>query len=235
MSRVMAAHQPNFLPYLRFFDKMMQSDVFVIRDECQFVERDWHNRNRIRISGPKGFNFVRVPVPKEQQDLKDVMIRNEVMDKGRYWNVNLLIQVKSNYETTPYFKQYFTGLQEIFMNGHQRLLDLNMQIIKYLCDCFDIHTEIVLASELNGYKKSYEPNRDLVGIAKATHADVYLSGPGGKSYLNLVPFQENGIVVKFQDFKHPTYQQRFSGFLPDMASIDALFCAGPAIIKDKYF
>ena len=51
MSRVMSAHQPNFLPYLGFFDKMMNSDVFVIRDEVDFIERDYHHRNRIRIDG----------------------------------------------------------------------------------------------------------------------------------------------------------------------------------------
>src|SRR3989338_6913974 len=54
MGSVMAAHQPNFLPYLGFFDKMMSSDIFVIRDEVQFVERDFHHRNRIKIEGTDG-------------------------------------------------------------------------------------------------------------------------------------------------------------------------------------
>ena len=44
---ICAVHQPNFLPYLGFFDKLYRCDVFVLYDTAQFVKREFHNRNRI--------------------------------------------------------------------------------------------------------------------------------------------------------------------------------------------
>ena len=72
MEKIVSAHQPNFLPYLGFFDKMDKSDVFVIRDEVQFAERDYHHRNRIRINGPRNnepqCKWIRVPVTHQVVD-----------------------------------------------------------------------------------------------------------------------------------------------------------------------
>ncbi len=226
MKRIVSAHQPNFLPYLGFFDKMIRSDVFVIRDEVQFVERDYHHRNRIRIDSPPGeapqCKWIRVPVVKQQTDLKNVRIRNDVRDKNVPWNIYMLRQVRSNYERAPYFADYFPALDQILRFQTARLIDLNMAIISWLQSCFGIDTEVVYASRLN-YGKTDDPTRDLVKIAQAVGADVYLSGSGGRSYLNQAYFYASGLDVQFQSFNHPVYQQQFAGFVPNLAAIDALF------------
>jgi len=227
--RVVSAHQPNFLPYLGFFDKMIRSDVFVIRDEVQFVERDYHHRNRIRIDSPRGqppqCKWIRVPVVKEQTDLKRVRIKSDVKDKNIPWNIFMLRQITSNYETSPNFAQYFPELDLILHLETTNLIDLNMVIITWLQDCFEIDTEIVYASELN-YGKTGDPSRDLAKIAETVDADVYLSGSGGRNYLNLAYFDASGVDVRFQSFNHPVYRQQYDGFVPNMAAIDALFNVG---------
>lgn len=233
MKRVMSAHQPNFLPYLGFFDKMSRSDIFVIRDEVQFAERDYHHRNRIRVDGINGeggpqFKWLTVSVEdkKAKRYLKDMVINNNVMVKDDLWNVAMVKQIEVNYQKTPFFEEYFPELKSIILYRKEKLIQLCMEVIYFLQDCFGITTEIAFASELDGYEKTFEPNQDLVGIAKATQADAYLSGSGGRNYLNLDPFKKEGIEVRFQDFKHPEYKQRYPGFLPNMASIDALFNVG---------
>jgi WbqC-like protein family len=229
MKRIVSAHQPNFLPYLGFFDKMIRSDVFVIRDEVQFVERDYHHRNRIRINSPPGdapqCKWIRVPVVKERTDLKHIRIRNDLKDKNVPWNIFMLRQVRSNYETAPYFGEYFPDLDLILRFQTARLIDLNMAIISWLQSCFSIDTEVVYASQLN-YGKTGDPTRDLVKIAEAVGADVYLSGSGGRSYLNQAYFYASGLDVQFQAFNHPVYQQQYAGFVPNLAAIDALFNVG---------
>lgn len=236
--RVMSAHQPNFLPYLGFFEKIKDSDVFVIRDEVDFVERDYHHRNRIRIDGKDAngepqWKWLTIPVKKAHSYIKDITIKNDVKEKNVFWNVYMLRQIKSNYETTPFFKQYFPELEKIIMTKHEKLIDLNMEIINFLKDIFDIKTPIVLASQLQGYRKVYEKSMDLLNLTKATNADIYLSGKGGESdyRLDLELFHREGIEVKFQNYQHPFYRQRFQGFVPCLASIDALFNVGPEILK----
>lgn len=229
MNRIVSAHQPNFLPYLGFFDKMLRSDVFVIRDEVQFVERDYHHRNRMRIDSPPGeepqCKWIRVPVVKEQADLKDVRIKNAVKDKNVPWNIFMLRQIRSAYETAPYFAKYFPELDLILRVQTARLIELNMAIIGWLQRCFGVNTELVYASELN-YGKTGDPTADLAKIAEAVDANVYLSGSGGRSYLNQAVFDARGVQIRFQSFDHPVYQQQYAGFVPNLAAIDALFNVG---------
>lgn len=39
-----AIHQPNFIPYYPFFQKMEQCDIFVIISHCQFEKNGYQNR-----------------------------------------------------------------------------------------------------------------------------------------------------------------------------------------------
>lgn len=234
----MAGHQPNFLPYLGFFDKMVNCDVFVIRDEVQFVERDWHHRNKIRIDG-KDENgnlqgkWLTVPVEKEPKYLKDIVIKNDVKQKNVPWNVFMLREIKNRYDTTPFFRDYFPALESIFMQKKEKLIDFNMEIINFLKNCFNINTELVYASQLKGFEKTGEASLDLARLTKIVGAGIYLSGPGGVNYMNKDTFSQEGIDLRFQDFQHPVYPQRYHGFVPNLASIDALFNVGN-IFNKKY-
>ncbi|MFH1210926.1 MAG: WbqC family protein [archaeon] len=234
MSKVMAAHQPNFLPYLGFFDKMMNSDVFVIRDEVLFVERDFHHRNKIRINGNDNVNspqckWLKVPVDMVYDYIMHQGIKHGVVQKKKSWNNELLREIKIHYEKAPFFAQYFPEVEKIFSSPSDRLLPLNMQLIDFFKKAFNIDAEVVMASDLGlkpaHYVKS-DASEDLVDLCRAVGADVYLSGAGGRGYLNLEPFKREGIEVRFQDYNHPVYPQRYPGFLPYMGSIDALFCVG---------
>lgn len=236
MKRVVSAHQPNFLPYLGFFDKMIQSDVFVIRDEVQFVERDYHHRNRIRIDGfcrgePQS-KWIRVPVNKEMQEIRNIRIKNSVKDKGAPWNVSMLRQIRANYRKTPFFRKYYLDLEAILLTERERLVTLNMEIIKFIKDSFKIDTQIVYASELS-YRKTNDATEDLIGIARSVNADVYLSGRGAIAYMKQDLFLKAGIELQFQDFAHPVYRQRYPGFVRNLASIDALFNVGN-IFSERY-
>ncbi len=42
-----AIHQPNFIPWFPFFEKMEQSDIFVILTECQFEKNSFTNRAKV--------------------------------------------------------------------------------------------------------------------------------------------------------------------------------------------
>ena len=228
MEAVLSAHQPNFLPYLGFFDKMANSDIFVIRDEVQFVERDWQHRNKIRTQGydrdqNPNWKWVTVPVKKEQKDIKDIEIKPNSKVKNVPALTYIARQIEANYSNAPYFKEYFPEIKNILSQEHAKLSELNMQLIYFLQDAFGIDTEIVKASELPGYDKVFESTGDLVNICKAAGANIYLSGDGGRNYLDFSRFENKDIQLMFQNFEHPVYPQRFDGFAPYMASIDALF------------
>lgn len=234
MSKIISCHQPNFIPYLGFFDKMQKSDVLVIRDEVLFAKKEFHNRNKIRISSndninnPK-FKWISAPVVDVKDFIMHVPIRKTLEIKNVIWHKRLLNDVKSAYQRSKYFSKFFPEFEKIFDDSDEKLVDLNMKIIYFLKKAFKINTKIIMASELNLKPENYlesDASEDLAKICKRLGGDIYLSGVGGKSYLNLKPFEKEGIEVRFQDYKHPVYEQKFPNFIPYMSAIDALFCLG---------
>ena len=218
---IIAIHQPNYHPYLGFFDKMNRSDIFVIYDDAQFNKEDFQHRNRIRIY--HGWKYLTVPVEKKHIPIRKVRIRNELTVKGMTWQEAHLKEIRDNYKDTPYYASHENDLEVIYTDKYDKLIDLNMDIIIFLKNAFNIETEIIFASELGFRSQSTER---LVDITEALGGDVYLSGPAGRNYLEVSLFENRGISVEFQDFKHPVYKQRYDGFIPNMSAIDALFNVG---------
>jgi len=217
-----AIHQPNYLPYLGFFDKMKQSDIFVIYDDAQFEKGEFQHRNRIRIY--HGWKWLTVPVEKKHMPINEIRIKNEVATwKGVRWAEDHIKDIRDNYKDTPYFSTYEKEIKRIYEKTYDKLVDLNMNLIHFLKDAFGIDVKIVFSGELSFTSKSTER---LVEIVEALGGDVYLSGPKGRDYLDVSLFEKKGIKVEFQDFKHPVYRQRYEGFEPNMAAIDALFNVG---------
>lgn len=204
-----------------FFDKILKSDIFVIYDDAQFNKKDFQHRNRIRIF--EGWKWLTVPVEKEEIPIRDLKIINEPIKNKPHWSKNHFEEIHANYAKTDYYGEYEEELRRIYQKRYDKLIDLNINLINFLIKAFDINVKIVYSSEFGFKTHSSEKNLDLV---KAVNGDVYLSGPAGHDYLDMVLFEEEGIEVIFQDFIHPVYKQRYEGFVPNMAAIDALFNIG---------
>ena len=218
---IAAIHQPNYLPYLGFFDKMMQADVFVIYDDAQFNKGDFQHRNKIRIFN--GWKWLTVPVEKECLPIREIKIKNEVKNKNLTWNESHLSNIYNNYKEAPYYLSYNNDIETIYAKKHEKLIEINIDLINFLKSAFEIETNILFSSELNLTSQS---TQRLVEIVESVGCDTYLSGAMGHNYLNVPLFRKKNIDVKFQDFKHPTYKQCYEGFCPNMSAIDALFCTG---------
>ena len=94
---IIGIHQPNYLPYLGFFDKMMKSDIFVIYDDAQFEKGEFQHRNRIRIY--HGWKWLTVPVEKKHIPINEIMIKNEVATwKGLKWADAHFKDIRDNYK-----------------------------------------------------------------------------------------------------------------------------------------
>lgn len=216
-----AIHQPNYLPYLGFFDKMEKSDMFVIYDDAQFNKSDFQHRNKIRIFN--GFKWLTVPVIKKHIPIKEIKINNELKVKNLYWYDSHFENIQENYGKSAYFPCYKDAIWEIYSENYKMLFDLNIELINLIKEAFEIKCELVFSSELRLKSKS---TQKIIDIVKELDGDTYLSGPKGIDYLDLPLFKKDRINVEFQDFKHPIYKQCYDDFVPNMSAIDALFNVG---------
>jgi hypothetical protein len=220
---VVSAHQPNYLPWIGFFQKILKSDIFVILDHVEFSRRGFINRNRIK--GPKGAVWLTVPVISElHTPIFEVKIDNKQKWKRKHYN-----SIRLFYGKAPYFDEIFPYLSDVYEKEWDNMFELNLEIIKIIVEMLDIQTEFKKSSELNPKGKKMEM---IIDICKKVGADIYYSGRGAKKYQDEDVFQKNGIKLVYQNFEHPVYPQRFGEFVPYLSIVDMLFNVGPDKTKE---
>ena len=128
-----------------------------------------------------------------------------------------------SYNKTPYFKEIFPEIEQLYINFKgDKLIDFIKIIVKYAFKKFDITTPIFYTSEIKGItgKKS-----DLiVSMCKSCNAKTFVFGKLGNTYIEWDKFKD--IKPVFQNFNHPIYEQIHGEFISNMSFIDLLFNYG---------
>ena len=209
--------QPGFIPYMGFFKKIQTSDVFVYLDDVQYAIRTWDNRNKIRSNNQSCWISVPVLHPFEKK-LNEVEI-----SYSKNWIDNHKNLIEANYNTSPYFKNYWSEIESILNKKFEKLIDLNLELIQYFNKILHIDTPTIRSSELK--IETMETQR-LFDICKKLNASIYRSGSFGKEYLDETIFKKGKISIIYEKFQHPTYNQMKKEFVPNLAIIDLLFHEG---------
>jgi len=213
-----AIHQPHYLPYLGYFDKLDAADVFIVLDTVQFAKHDWQNRNRIRTKD--GWQWLTVPVIDRFPERIDRVEINGRTDWSRKHGQALRL----HYGGCRFWDPVGPPLTELLQRPWQRLYDLNVAVLDLLCQQIGIRTPRVLASSLRAREESTDR---LIDLTRAVGGTVYLAGSQGPAYMDVARFTQAGIAVEVQAYQHPEYPQRYAPFLPDLAVVDLLLNCGP--------
>jgi hypothetical protein len=216
---ILAAHQPNFIPWIGYFHKMARADKFVLADDIQYTTHGFINRNYIKTRNGK--QWLTVPVITKGKGLQKI---NEVrIDKEQTWRLKHWNTLQLNYQYAPYFDYYADFFDQLYRKDWTYLVDLNIELIEFVWKSLNISCPVVLSSELDLRSDSTER---IVDMVKKTGCTQYLSGASGRNYLNEKLFEESGIELLYNDFKHPTYHQQFGEFVAYLSVIDLLFNEG---------
>ena len=217
---IVAIHQPNYVPWLGYFYKICHCDVFVFLDSVPYSRNSLVNRNRIKI--PQGLAWLTVGVLTKghyAQAISEVEVNNSVDWRKTHWRT-----ISQNYSKTPHFKEYESLFEAVYDREWRRLIDLNETLIQLISSLLGTNT--VMFVNASALKTTGTRSELLVNICKAVGADTYLSGFGGRKYLDESGFQEAGVRLVYSDFEHPVYGQLWGEFVPNLSIIDLLFNEG---------
>jgi hypothetical protein len=219
-TKTVVIHQPDFLPYLGFFHRLLHADLLVFLDNVQFVHssRGWTHRDKIKTS--QGEKWLTVSVKKAP---RDTPINEIEISRDTDWKAGNISQIRENYREAPYFEEIFPYIQELYNEDYSRLADFNVHSIRLLMNLLDTRVVTISASTLDPEGKKNSLLLDILNKTSATH---YLSGIGARDYLDEEAFRKAGISVIWQDFRHPVYPQLHGGFVSHLSSIDLLFNCG---------
>lgn len=211
-------HQPQFLPWLGYLDKIDQADLFILLDTVQFKKHEWQNRNRIRTA--TGWQWLTVPVLQHLgQRIDNVLINPTVA-----WRTRHLRALDLHYAGAPYHDRYLPELRAIYERSWTKLCDISASVIQWLLKAYGITTPVQYASE---WPAREDPTDRLVDLCRASGATRYLAGPGADGYMDKPRFEASGLRLETQVFQHPVYRQMYQPFEPNLSALDLLLMQGP--------
>ncbi|MFC4269922.1 hypothetical protein GQF03_05275 [Sneathiella chungangensis] len=212
--------QSNYIPWKGYFDMIASVDYFILYDDVQFTRRDWRNRNKIKTRD--GLQWLTVPVLSKNkyfQAIKDTKI------DGTAWATKHWRSIDANYKKAPHFDALAEIIRPVYEGETpEYLTELNVLLIRRICDFLNIKTTISLSSE---FDLAEGQNERLLGICKQLDADVYVSGPLAKDYLDISLFAADGVDVEWFDYSgYPNYDQLWGDFEHGVSIVDLIANTG---------
>jgi len=217
---IVSINQPSYLPWLGYFHRIACSDVHVIFDNVQFEKNSFVNRNKVKSAN--GAIWLTVPVFTKGK-FKNNPINELLIDNSTKWRKKHFTSIYFNYKKSKYFSRYIDVFEDLYNREWDKLVDMNMEIIKYFLDELNIQTKLVYSSEMKG---SGVKDELVLNICKELNADIYFSGELGKNYLDESIFEKKNISVIYQKYNHSEYKQMNGEFIPYMSIVDLIFNCG---------
>lgn len=223
-----AIMQPTYLPWMGYFALIDAVDVFVILDTVQLIRRSWQVRNRIKDTRGQEL-LLSVPVrktrPRDELMLKDAVVNDEFP-----WRHKHLASFRQNYRKAEYFNIAMEIMEKAILdNKSSYLSSINHGFILQVVELLGVKTKIIRASDIP--VKASGKARRLAEICSYLDASIYVSPAGSACYLEEEEsrsiFEEAGIDISYQNYKHPEYKQINGPFLSHLSVLDIIANVGP--------
>ena len=219
--RCVAGHQANLYPYGGFFAKAASVDRFVIVDTTQYVKKEYHNRNRVKIA-PGVEHWLTIPV-KTAGRFDQALGEVEILPGSR-WRKDHRRCLEVSYARSPFFEGLYPPFQALLSREWRMLTDYTIAVITTCLELLEIPTPVAIASRLGVEGKSSDL---ILDICRKTGCDTYLHGKHGRDYVDFELLSRAGIRNLLQEYRQATYPQPWGDFLPNMCILDILFNCGP--------
>jgi WbqC-like protein family len=220
MVKRVAILQSNYLPWKGYFDLIHDVDLFVFYDDVQYTKNDWRNRNKIKT--PNGLTWLTVPAGTDLDRLVCDVQLTDTRWAQKHWK-----SLQQSYSSAPHFKRYEAFFKDVYLGRRwDNLSELNQYLIKAIAgERLGIRTRFVDSRAYPAQGKKLDRLMDL--IAKVG-AQVYVSGPAGKSYIEADRFAQLGVELVYKSYEgYPPYPQRYPPFEHAVSIVDLLFNTGP--------
>lgn len=222
MSKKIAILQSNYIPWKGYFDLVNSVDEFIIYDDMQYTVDDWRNRNKIKTK--QGVQWMTIPVTKKGR--LDMKI-SEVKVADTRWARKHWLTLSNAYAKARHFEEYADFFEDIYLNRVNTinyLSEINILFITEINRILGISTRIRMSSE---FALGEGKTERLLNLCKQTDANIYLSGPAAKGYLDEDIFDRDGIAVQWMDYSnYPPYTQQHAAFEHGVTILDLLFNVG---------
>lgn len=226
----LAITQPNFMPWLGYFELLDYVDVWVSLDNVQLSRGSFVLRNRVRR--PDGaVEWISVNIPKRsplQTLIKDVRI------SSNDWQERIIRRLEGYYRLAPFYEPFGSQVAELLTSSKEApgLAALNETIIHEISSWLGIEYEFHRASDLETTLEG-RPQDKVLSLLRHFDVDTYCNFAGGidAGLYDAAAFQQHGVRLERHAYTHPSYPQHSGGFQPFLSVVDLLFESGEETLE----
>ena len=229
MSKIVGIHQPNFMPWLGYFYKIKQSDIFIFLDDVQFQKTGSSYTNRVSINISGKASYITIPI-KRKDGTWNI---NETEFANNNWKKKIIGTLQANYAKAPFFKENKDLIFDLINYEANNLADYNINFIVKISEKLGLNTKFLKSSEFNIKTKS---TQRLIDLVKKVNGNIYLSGSGGDKYQDKNLYEENNIKLIYNKMPKFEYTQlKTDKFIYGLSIVDVIFNIGIEKLKKIYF
>ena len=215
-----AIHQPNYAPWLGYFNKIARSDAFVFLDDVQYSRGSY--TNRVRIGRSRKAVWLTQPI---KRDFGGAICETSFSEDD--WPARHLDTLKGTYRRAAAFNETWPTVRAIWEEiPLATLAAANRHIVEALAASIDLKPRFLISSALP--TAGFTGDERLAQIMRAVAPDggIYLSGKGGSGYQSPETFSIAGYELLYAEFQHPEYARGGEPFMAGLSVLDALFHVG---------
>jgi hypothetical protein len=224
-----AIHQPNFLPWLGYFHKIINSDIFIVLDDVQIQKKSgsWTNRVQIIIDGMP--RWLSAPIGRKSGATQTV---NQTKFADLSWFLKCHRTIDMAYNKAPHHKKIMNLIDELFDSPSINVAQFNEKCTYLILQFLELKTpRMIHSSTLNVIGSGTDR---LINLINTVGGSQYLCGGGSESYLEPEKFLKASIQLSMQNFKSHEYPQlKTEYFIPGLSIIDVLMMIGPKLTVEK--
>lgn len=191
---IVTAHQPVLFPNNAFLGKMRDADIFELAIYDKYTSGKNLFSGRMNIGTEENITEYKIPIEKFQFGIDricDIKLKNEY--QSHLWE-----KIEEVYKTFPQFRTIGEMIKAwIFDVKHKYLWELDFHLLMRLKEFYGIKTPIAISEEppLEG------KTEDLLWLIDKYNASGYISGLGGKNYVEEEKFVQRGCELLYYERK----------------------------------
>ena len=227
MPKTVAIHQPNFFPWLGYFDKIARADLFIFMDDVQFPKTGgvWSNRVKLLIGGEE--RWFTAPIDRQYHGTRLINEMQFLQDNP--WRFKLVKTIENDYRKHPFYSEVSAVITPLLLSPEGNIAEYNIHAVTTIAKVLGLDTSKLRRS--SACVTTGVSNELLCNLTRAVGGNVYMCGGGAEGYQDDIFFGSQGVGLEYQDFQHPVYPQRGqTAFIPGLSVIDAAMNIGWASV-----
>ena len=209
----MVISQPMLFPWVGMLEQIRLADVFVHYDDVPFSKGSFTNRVQAKTAG--GPRWLTIPL----QDLRlGQLIRDVRTAEAEGWRARHLALLEQAYRGAAHQAEMLAMVRRVYDLQTDLLAEIVMASMRELWAYFDLAPASVFVSSALGVPGKGSPR--VLALVRHLGGTVYVTGHGGRAYLEHESFEAAGIDVQYMDYARTPYPQLHGPFTASVSALD---------------